>query len=179
MSARERLNVVFCWHMHQPEYRDLVTGRYRQPWTYLHAIKDYTDMAAHLEAYPAIRAVVNFAPILLEGIDDYRMQLEAFLREQKPVSDPLLAALTGGSIPISIGDRRALAQKCLRANEDRIINRFEPYRRLVEVVRSSERQPPVLDYLNDQFFRDLLVWYHLAWLGESVRRTDARVRRLI
>ena len=46
MSASEvRLKVVLCWHMHQPEYRDLTTGEYRQPWTYLHAIKDYVDMA--------------------------------------------------------------------------------------------------------------------------------------
>ena len=38
--------------MHQPQYRDALTGQYVLPWTYLHAIKDYTDMAAHLEAHP-------------------------------------------------------------------------------------------------------------------------------
>ncbi|HID49285.1 MAG TPA: hypothetical protein EYP40_06710, partial [Chromatiales bacterium] len=36
--------------MHQPEYRDQRNGEYHLPWTYLHAIKDYVDMAAHLEA---------------------------------------------------------------------------------------------------------------------------------
>ncbi len=45
-----RLPVVLLWHMHQPQYRDALTGQYVLPWTYLHAIKDYTDMAAHLEA---------------------------------------------------------------------------------------------------------------------------------
>ena len=37
------------------------------PWVYLHGIKDYSDMAAHLERYPAMRAVVNYAPVLLSS----------------------------------------------------------------------------------------------------------------
>jgi alpha-amylase/alpha-mannosidase (GH57 family) len=47
MTAR-RLPVVLFWHMHQPPYRDALSGRYVLPWTWLHVIKDYTDMAAHL-----------------------------------------------------------------------------------------------------------------------------------
>ena len=50
-----RLKVVLLWHMHQPQYRDPTSGAYQLPWTYLHAIKDYTDMVAHLEA-PAFGA---------------------------------------------------------------------------------------------------------------------------
>ena len=65
MPADKPMSVVLCWHMHQPEYRDLRTGVIHLPWTYLHAIKDYVDMAAHLELVPGARAVVNFAPILL------------------------------------------------------------------------------------------------------------------
>jgi alpha-amylase/alpha-mannosidase (GH57 family) len=68
MSAR--LPVVLFWHMHQPQYKDALTGQYTLPWTYLHAIKDYTDMAAHLEANPAARAVVNFTPVLLEQVEE-------------------------------------------------------------------------------------------------------------
>jgi alpha-amylase/alpha-mannosidase (GH57 family) len=71
MSGEARLKVVLCWHMHQPQYRDLVSGRYAQPWTYLHAIKDYVDMAAHIEAVPAARAVINVVPILFEQLADY------------------------------------------------------------------------------------------------------------
>ncbi len=163
--------------MHQPEYRDLLSGHFHQPWTYLHAIKDYSDMAAHLEAYPDIRAVLNFAPILLEGIADYRVQLDAHLREQRPLSDPLLAALTQGSIPRDADSRLKLAQWCLRANEDRVINRFAPYRELVDIIQS--RESSYVEYLNDQYFHDLVVWYHLAWLGEMARRRDPTVKRLL
>jgi alpha-amylase/alpha-mannosidase (GH57 family) len=37
----------------------------------------------------------------------------------------------------------------------------------------------MLGYLSDQYMADLLVWYHLAWLGETVRRNDTRVKRLM
>ena len=67
----DKLKVVLCWHMHQPEYRDLQSGEFKLPWTYLHVIKDYVDMVAHLEAVPNAKAVVNFAPILLEQIEEY------------------------------------------------------------------------------------------------------------
>jgi alpha-amylase/alpha-mannosidase (GH57 family) len=53
----QRLPVVLFWHMHQPPYRDALSGRYVLPWTWLHAIKDYTDMAAHLETVPAAMSV--------------------------------------------------------------------------------------------------------------------------
>jgi len=82
MSAKAKINLVIYWHMHQPEYRDLRTGEYNLPWTYLHTIKDYVDMAAQLEANPAARAVVNFAPVLLEQIDDYARQLQGFWRDR-------------------------------------------------------------------------------------------------
>ncbi|MFL5454154.1 MAG: hypothetical protein ACJ78V_19725, partial [Myxococcales bacterium] len=54
---------VFVWHLHQPDYRDPQTGQPLLPWVRLHATRGYNDMAAALEAAPAIRAVVNFAPV--------------------------------------------------------------------------------------------------------------------
>ncbi len=88
-----RLRVVLCWHMHQPEYRDCRTGVERLPWVYLHAIKDYVDMAAHLEAVPGARAVVNFAPVLLEQIEAAATGLRAHLDHGAPLASPLLALL--------------------------------------------------------------------------------------
>jgi len=72
MNSGARLPVILLWHMHQPQYRDALTGQYTLPWTYLHAIKDYTDMAAHLEANPGARAVVNFTPVLIEQVEEMR-----------------------------------------------------------------------------------------------------------
>ena len=89
----QRLPVVLMWHMHQPQYRDALTGEYVLPWTYLHALKDYSDMAAHLEENPAARAVVNFTPVLIEQLQEYAQRVASHLRTGAPVRDPVLATL--------------------------------------------------------------------------------------
>ena len=179
MSADSRLRVVLCWHMHQPQYRDMVGGEYQLPWVYLHVVKDYVDMAAHLEANPRARAVVNFAPILLEQIDDYAKQLHGFLHEGRAIRDPILAALVQPALPVDIEARLPLIKACLRANETRVIARFPAYKHLAEMATWLIAHPASAGYMSDQFLADLIVWHHLAWLGETVRRTDTRVQRLI
>ena len=179
MSGEARLKLVLLWHMHQPQYQDRISGHYHLPWTYLHATKDYTDMAAHLEAVPGARAVVNFAPILLEQIADYAAQLRGFLDNSVAIRDPLLAALVMPALPTDSEARLALIKACLRANVTHMIRRFAPYQRLADMAPLITEHPDVLVYVADHYIADLLVWYHLAWLGESVRRSDARVAHLI
>lgn len=179
MSDDSRLRVVLCWHMHQPQYRDLLSSTYSLHWTYLHAIKDYVDMAAHLEEEPGACAVVNFAPILLEQLDDYAQQLRAYLASGAPIRDGLLAALARDPVAPSSEDRLSLIHACLRSNEHRMIDRFPSYRRLAELGRWLIHRPQDLSYLDESFFADLVAWYHLAWLGETVRRSDRRVQELL
>ena len=173
------LKVVLYWHMHQPEYRDLRSGEFHQPWTYLHTIKDYVDMAAHIEAIPEARAVVNFVPILLEQIDDYSKQVESFLSNSSALSDPLLAALAGPVLPVSEESRMQLIRHCLRANEQRLINRFPAYRKLADIANQIHDNPEMMRYINNQYLVDLLVWYHLAWMGETVQLEDVRIKCLL
>ncbi len=177
--ASTKLKVVLCWHMHQPQYQSRPNGEYQLPWTYLHAIKDYTDMAAHLEADPHARAVINFAPILLEQIDDYGQQVATFLSSGEAIGDPLLAALAEPVLPVAPRESLTLIGHCLRAHEVRLIQRFPPFARLADIARQFIAHPDTVLYLSEQFLVDLLMWYHLAWLGEFVRRNDARVKYLI
>jgi alpha-amylase/alpha-mannosidase (GH57 family) len=179
MSDKKRLRVVLCWHMHQPEYRDLLSGEYQLPWTYLHAIKDYVDMAAHLESVPEARAVVNFAPVLLDQINDYANQLHGYLKDTTALRDPLLAALDEPALPVRREQRLDLMQACLRANQERLINPYPAYKQLAQMAEWLNDKPDSIMYMGEQFLSDLLVWYHLAWLGETVRRRDARVKRLM
>ncbi len=179
MSANVRLKVVLLWHMHQPQYQDCMSGRYLLPWTYLHGIKDYTDMAAHLEAVPGARAVVNFAPILLDQIADYAAQLRDFLRGSGAIRDPLLAALATPALPSDAESRLMLIKSCLRANQERLIHRFAAYQRLANMAPWVTAHPYSLTYVADQYLADLLVWYHLVWLGETVRRGDTRITRMM
>ena len=179
MSDKKKLQVVFCWHMHQPEYRDLQTGEYKLPWTYLHVIKDYVDMVAHLEAIPEAKAVVNFAPILLVQIEDYAKQINSYIRDRVVVSDPLLAALVNPVIASDPDERLVIVKNCLRANRERLIDRYPPFRKLADMVDWLQANPDGMQYINPQFIADILVWYHLSWMGETVKLTDPRVKRLI
>ena len=178
MSGDASLNIVICWHMHQPQYCDLVSGSYQLPWSYLHATKDYIDMAAHLQAVPDARAVVNFAPILLEQLSDYAGQVNGFLSENKPIRDPLLAALASPVLPANKEQRMELVSACLRANELRSIKRFSSYQKLAEMAGWFREHPSGMLYIGDQFITDLLVWYHLAWMGETVRRNNVLIQEL-
>jgi alpha-amylase/alpha-mannosidase (GH57 family) len=178
MSADTQLRVVLCWHMHQPMYRDAISHDYLLPWTYLHALKDYVDMAAHLEAEPNARAVVNFAPVLLDQLDDYAHQVRDFLTLNMPIRDPLLATLGATSLPVDEAARRKIVGDCLKVNEKSVISRFPPFMELVSVARHALESPAGGCYLSDQFLFDMITWYHLAWLGETVRRDDPRVGAL-
>ena len=179
MSDKKKLQLVLCWHMHQPEYRDLQTGEFKLPWTYLHVIKDYVDMVAHLEAVPEAKAVINFAPILLEQIEDYANQVSGYLRNGVAITDPLLAALVAPTIPEEPEDRLRLVRDCMRANRERQINRYPAFVKLVEMTEWLEQHYGSLCYVNAQFIHDILVWYHLAWMGETVKLTDSRIKYLI
>jgi alpha-amylase/alpha-mannosidase (GH57 family) len=163
--------------MHQPQYRDALTAQYVLPWTYLHAIKDYTDMAAHLEANPKARAVVNFSPVLLEQIDELARRIAQHLKSGAPLPDPVLGLLGPDAIPEAPAERLELIRACLRAQRKHMIERFGPYLELAtiaETLASVER----VAYASDQLIHDLAVWYHIAWLGETVRRVDPLVAAL-
>jgi len=176
---KKQLDVVLLWHMHQPEYRDLRSGVFHQPWTYLHIIKDYTDMAAHLEANPAARAVVNFVPVLLDQIEEYAQQLQDYLNGGSVLRDHLLAALADPVLTDECGHRIKLIRECLRANDVRLIQRFPQFNKLARMARDIIANHGTLGYYGDQFLFDLLVWYHLAWMGETVRRDNKTVQALI
>ncbi len=179
MSTEQHpLKVVLCWHMHQPDYRGPDHSDFQLPWVYLHGTKDYVDMAAHLENTPGARAVVNFSPVLLEQIDEYVEQIEAWLQRGVRIKDPLLAALAGPGLPLEQSSRHELIQSCLRANEKRLIKRFPIYRSLAKMASWIDKDEETLLYLNDQFLVDLLVWYHLAWIGEFPRNNDLRFHSL-
>ncbi len=175
------LDLVFLWHMHQPDYRAPDTGEYVLPWVYLHATKDYTDMVAHLERHPGVRAVVNFVPILLDQLEDYAAQIAG-----GPLRDPLLRLLVNPAPEaLTLAEKRAAIAACFRANHARVIAPFPPYLKLhalQEIVLGSgegESSDVALDYLAGSYFSDLVTWYHLGWIGETQRQADPFIAALM
>jgi alpha-amylase/alpha-mannosidase (GH57 family) len=177
-DSRGRLPVVLLWHMHQPHYRDALTGEYALPWTYLHGLKDYSDMAAHLEANPAARAVINVTPVLIEQLNDYVGMLRRHLEKGEPVGDAVLALLTEQALPEAPAARVGALRACLRAQKPRMIERFPAYLALATIAESFGDELQA-GYASDALLRDIAVWYHLAWCGEVLRRDSLVVRRLM
>ena len=173
---KKPVDLVFLWHMHQPDYRDYSSGDFVLPWTYLHAIKDYTDMAYHLERHPKVRAVVNFVPVLLDQVEDY---VDQFATGQ--LRDPLLRLLAHEDTRDLQPEQRQLAiDACFRSNHTRMIAPYPAYKRLLGLFNSLQAEGEVaLSYLSGQYMADLLTWYHLTWCGESVRREHALVAQLM
>lgn len=173
---KKTVDLVFLWHMHQPDYRDYASGDFVLPWTYLHAIKDYTDMAYHLEQHPKVRAVVNFVPILLDQLEDYSDQ---FATGQ--LRDPLLRLLAHENPgEFSAEQRQFVLDACFRSNHNKMISPYPAYKRLLELFNRLQAEgESSLSYLSGQYMADLLTWYHLVWCGESVRREHTLVVRLM
>ncbi|MBI3525742.1 MAG: glycoside hydrolase [Betaproteobacteria bacterium] len=173
---KQPLELVFLWHMHQPDYRDHRDGEFALPWVYLHALKDYTDMAAHLERHPQMHAVVNFVPVLLEQIEDYVGQFAS-----GKFRDPLLRLLAApAQTPLRPDEREFLLQTCFRSNHTTMLAPFPRYQRLFDLYRGLTHEgETTLAYLSDTFFTDLVTWYHLAWTGESARRRQPLLAELM
>jgi alpha-amylase/alpha-mannosidase (GH57 family) len=186
MTNTTRVNFALCWHMHQPWYQQGIDGEYQLPWVYLHAIKDYADMVAHLEAHPKMKVVVNFAPVLLEQLDDYARQLKNWLDHGQEMQDPMLNLLAGATeIPANMHERYRLLCDCQRAHAPKMIDPYPVFKTLLSPVKymfphhqCSEQDTDFLQYLDPQYFVDVLVWYHLAWLGHSLKQS-ATAQRLI
>lgn len=172
--SEKRVKLVLCWHMHQPWYREDLDGDYRLPWVYLHALKDYSDMAAHFEAHPSMRAVVNFTPVLLEQLEDYAQQLNGWLAHGEPMACPMLNQLAGAEdLPGDSDNRQCIFRNCLRAHAPTMIETHPAFVKLLAPLwRPGMPEPDfdLLPYLNDQYLLDVLTWYHLVWLGHSLGR---------
>lgn len=175
-SVQPKLYLNLYWHMHQPDYRDTLTGEYVLPWTYLHAIKDYTDMAYHLEANPKARVSFNFVPVLLDQLEDYVQQFDT-----KDIRDPLLGLLACENLSeISQAQRDLVTDSCFKSHHEKMLAPFAHYQRLLNIFSALEVEGSTAsNYLSGQYMADLLVWYHLAWTGESIRRNNRFVQFLM
>jgi alpha-amylase/alpha-mannosidase (GH57 family) len=173
---KQPLDLVFLWHMHQPDYRDYSSGDFVLPWVYLHAIKDYTDMAYHFEEHPQIKGVVNFVPVLLDQLEDYNDQFAS-----GQIRDPLLRLLARENLnEVTTAERELILTSCFRSNHTKMVAPYPAYKRMHDLFKALDAGGShPFAYLSGQYLADLLVWYHLAWCGESVRRQHELVIQMM
>jgi len=101
------------------------------------------------------------------------------LHECVAIRVPLLASAVMLEISSGVEERLDLISNCLRANREQQIDRYPAYKVLTDMARCEQDNGDAAKYINTQFVVNILVWYHLALMGEAVKLTDPRLQRLI
>jgi alpha-amylase/alpha-mannosidase (GH57 family) len=156
--ALGKLRIVLLWHMHQPFYKDLVTGEYRMPWVRMHALKDYYGMVKLLEEFPGVHQNFNLVPSLVRQIEDYAAGT---------ARDPLFDLAAKPAAELSPEDRRFALQNLFHAHVERMIGRYPRYRELFDRVKGTGRDAALdVNSFSNQDYTDLQVLSQIAWFDE-------------
>ena len=170
----EHLSVCFVWHMHQPLYKDRLTGHYLMPWVRLHAIKDYLDMVEILDDFPKVRQTFNLVPSLMEQIEDYA--------HHNAVDEQLLLTCKAPTT-YTEADKIYLLTESFHANHDRQIAVHPPYLRLYEkraaCIEAGHSLEHMIHDFTDQEFADMATWMNLAWFDPLWRDRIKGLKELI
>jgi len=136
----------------------------------MHGIKDYWDMVRILDDFPKIKQTFNFTPSLLE-------QLQEYLSQKNWSGD-------GGTLDIayrlslknpdlfSPEDKSNAFKTFFLANTERMIKRYPRYAELMSMrgkINNDRDIENAVRNFSPQDFRDLQVWWNLAWVGEYSR----------
>ncbi len=159
------LHIAFIWHMHQPYYRNLLTGECFMPWVRLHATKDYLDMVKILEEFPSIHQTFNFVPGLLD-------QLQAYLPPANQ-SDYFLELSQKPATALTEDEQRFLITWFFLADWDHMIKPHPRYHDLL--TKRSVSSNPTGGWFRLQDYLDLQVWFNLVWIDPWLRQQDPQL----
>jgi len=159
------------WHMHQPFYKDLMSGEYRMPWTRLHALKDYYGMVQVLEDFPGVRQTFNLVPSMLVQVEEYASGRAA---------DPFLRAALKPAETLTEAEREFVLRHFLFPTSSRMVRRFRRYAEFCEAWSACDRNPQrAMRLFPPPALRDLQVLSQLAWFDEEYFEKDPEVHELV
>jgi alpha-amylase/alpha-mannosidase (GH57 family) len=173
-KQNDPLYIVILWHMHQPIYRRVRQNGFLLPWVRLHALKDYYDMVDVAREFPDVHLTFNLVPSLLDQLDDY---------SERGLEDDFLIISRKAARELDLDDKIFLLKNFFSLNFDNMIQPFARYRELFEKrghVGKGESLKDKAGQFSLQDFRDLQVWYNLAWSGNKLRQTpelDSLIRK--
>jgi alpha-amylase/alpha-mannosidase (GH57 family) len=152
------IRLLFLWHMHQPYYKDLVSGEYRLPWVRLHALKDYYGMVKLLEEFPGVHQTFNLVPSLIIQLQDYVLG---------KARDPFLEAASSRAAEMNLAEKVFLLRYLFQANVDNMIGRYPRYRELWQEFHTPPQQTfAAAERLTNADITDLQVLSQIAWIDE-------------
>jgi alpha-amylase/alpha-mannosidase (GH57 family) len=167
------LSIAFVWHMHQPYYKDDITGSYILPWVRLHGVKDYYDMPALLADFPEIHQTFNLVPSLMKQIQDY---------VENGATDTFLDLALKPAKDLSQADKLFLLKNSFMANWDTMIKPYRPYWQLLDrrgLSVSSDDLQNATRYFSTQDYLDLQVWFNLTWFDPLFKNSDPLLKDLL
>jgi len=167
------LYIAFVWHMHQPYYKDDITGSYILPWVRMHGIKDYYDMPALLADYPDIHQTFNLVPSLLKQIHDY---------VENGATDKFLIITLKPAAELDRDDKLFLLKNSFMANWDTMIKPYPAYWQLLDRRGYSVSLNDLNNatrYFTTQDYLDLQVWFNLTWFDPVFKEKDPFLKELI
>jgi len=169
----QHCKVAFLWHMHQPYYRDMLSGDNTMPWVRLHGIHSYYDMVRLHESLPNIGVTINFVPSLLLQLKEYveEGKSDAFLENTKIPADSLNPQQKG-----------FLLRHFFMANHDQMIRPYSNYWKLME-RRGLDAETIDIDeairFFSTQDYLDLQVFYNLTWFGFKAREEIPQISEML
>lgn len=169
-----KLRVAFLWHMHQPLYKDLLTGKYHLPWVRLHSTFSYYDMAKMMDKCPGIKCTFNLTSSLIwqlidisnsEKIDDLYLEVS----EKKPQD-------------LEEEEKVFLLKNFFSCDYATCIRPLKGYRKLFKKRGENLSREALLErigYFSRQEYLDLQVYFNLAWCGFTLRNENSLVKTLV
>lgn len=169
-----KIHLAFLWHMHQPYYKDNLTGHYYLPWVRLHAVKGYYDMPAVLENFPNMRVCFNLTPSLLYQIKDYT-------QGQDPADDFLTASLKPAD-SLTQEDKEFILANFFMNNWNTVIRYNPRYAELLQrrgKLFSKQEVAKKTGFFGESDYRDLQVLFNLCWFGFSIKKKEPAINELL
>jgi alpha-amylase/alpha-mannosidase (GH57 family) len=161
-----QIHLCFLWHMHQPFYKDLISGEYKLPWTRMHALKDYYGMVHLLREFPNVRQTFNLVPSLMAQVAEYA---------SGAAIDPFFQMALKPAESLTDADKEFLLRHSFYSDPSRMIYRYPRYGQLFGAWR-AQKNSGSRSLFGAQEFRDLQMWSQLAWFDEEFQEHDEEVR---
>jgi len=152
--------------MHQPYYKDILSGDSLLPWVRLHATKDYYDMAAILDGFPGIKQTFNLVPSLLVQIDDYA---------KGEGEDRFLEVSARPPAELTKDDKIFILNNFFLAHWENMIRPLPRYWELLHkrgLHISKEKFAEATRYFSDSDYLDLQCLFNLCWFDPTHINSD-------
>ena len=170
IEAKKKLYLAFMWHMHQPYYKDDISGEYKMPWVFLHAIKDYYELVRYIEKFSSIKATFNVVPSLLEQLREY---------ESGFVNDSLLSLIKKHVSVLTVEEKKKLSTMLFYSNPKTMILPLKRYAELYDKKNSFKDSDDFALQISDDEMVDLQVLFLLSWCSNALREKSKIVTSML